>query len=253
MKHAGIASTLVFGLAVLGAVPVQADPLPGGSTFVQCSADGNSAFDAAGCVVGGIPGVPSFAEASATLTTSPRAVAAAVSPVAGVFGAGSSAEAFYFFQVTGGNAGNVVPILIDVNLTSLSTVAAIAMARVLVSTSAMSSTFVKEVCTDGTCGQTTFSGTLNLQARSGSTTDSVTLFVTAHADPTHVSTESASATADPYIYVDPTFANAGLYSIVVSPGAGNVPVLAVPEPPTWALWLLAGGVLAARRRRRAAD
>ena len=67
--------------------------------------------------------------------------------------------------------------------------------------------------------------------------------------------ESASASADPFIFVDPAFSNASLYSIVVSPGVGNAGALAVPEPggiwPMLAVGLAAIGFTRVRRRRSA--
>jgi hypothetical protein len=48
----------------------------------------------------------------------------------------------------------------------------------------------------------------------------------------------ASATFDPYFYVDPSFPNANQYSIIVSAGIGNAPAGSVPEPSTWALLLI---------------
>jgi hypothetical protein len=62
----------------------------------------------------------------------------------------------------------------------------------------------------------------------------------------------ASAFADPYFYIDPTFlaANPG-YSVVLSPFAGNDPIGA-PEPASWAVMVLGfaglGAVLRGRRR-----
>jgi hypothetical protein len=53
--------------------------------------------------------------------------------------------------------------------------------------------------------------------------------------------ESASASADPFIFIDPAFPNAALYSIVVSPGVGNS-TAAVPEPAS--VHLVISGVLA---------
>lgn len=53
------------------------------------------------------------------------------------------------------------------------------------------------------------------------------------------------AVADPYIYVDPAFAYAGDYRIVVSAGVGNAPP--VPEPST--LWLAVAGLAVLCRRR----
>ena len=60
---------------------------------------------------------------------------------------------------------------------------------------------------------------------------------------------TASASIDPYIFVDPQFANAGDYAITVSDGVANVPP--VPEPSAWALSLAClGGLGAVRSRRR---
>ena len=60
---------------------------------------------------------------------------------------------------------------------------------------------------------------------------------------------SASASIDPFIFVDPSFANAGDYTITVSDGVANVSP--VPEPSAWALSLAAvGGLGAVRSRRR---
>jgi hypothetical protein len=54
---------------------------------VQCSADGNSAFHATECTVGGFPGVPSSSIASAELLPFPLVIAEASTPPTGVFGA----------------------------------------------------------------------------------------------------------------------------------------------------------------------
>ncbi len=55
------------------------------------------------------------------------------------------------------------------------------------------------------------------------------------------------ATLDPYVYIDPTFADASLYTLSVSQGLGNS---AVPEPAS-ILGLVAGLGLFVRRRRGA--
>ena len=61
----------------------------------------------------------------------------------------------------------------------------------------------------------------------------------------------AFARIDPFIFVDPSFANAADYTITVADGVGNALPPAVPEPGTWALLLAGlGGVKAAWRRRR---
>ena len=62
---------------------------------------------------------------------------------------------------------------------------------------------------------------------------------------------NATASIDPFIFVDPSFANAGDYAITVSDGVANVPP--VPEPSAWALSLAAvGGLGAVRSSRRRA-
>jgi hypothetical protein len=62
--------------------------------------------------------------------------------------------------------------------------------------------------------------------------------------------ESASATADPFLFVDPSFPNASVYSILVSPGVGNVPVptATAPEPASVVLFALAVLFCAGARR-----
>ena len=42
--------------------------------------------------------------------------------------------------------------------------------------------------------------------------------------------EDSSASADPLIVIDPSFANAANYSIVLSPAVANAVESAVPEP-----------------------
>ena len=65
--------------------------------------------------------------------------------------------------------------------------------------------------------------------------------------------QSATAFADPYIFIDPSFPNANLYSIVVSDGVNNSPFASAPAPEPASAALFALGVLfcaAARRRKR---
>ncbi len=52
--------------------------------------------------------------------------------------------------------------------------------------------------------------------------------------------ESANASADPFIFIDPSFAGAQNYHIVVSDGVGNaLPASTVPEPGTLGLMVTA--------------
>jgi hypothetical protein len=59
----------------------------------------------------------------------------------------------------------------------------------------------------------------------------------------------AQAEVDPFIFVDPRFPNAGEYTITVLGGVANA--LPVPEPDAWALLLVGlGGLSTTARRRR---
>lgn len=222
-------------LAMAVAIPATAAPLPAGSTFVQCFADGNNAFHATECSTGGFVGVPPSAFSSATLSPIPAVSVEVTSPPAAVLGAGADANATYYFQVTGGNVGDVVPLMFDFTMSATSTPESSALARIIVRTSEVPFTVEELVCNPQECGESTFSDTLSISARSGANLDSVTLYVLAQSPATRISHESARAFAVPYIYIDPSFPNASLYSIVVSPGAGNMP--SVPEPAT--IWLAA--------------
>jgi hypothetical protein len=67
------------------------------------------------------------------------------------------------------------------------------------------------VCSDGTCGTTarSFSGTLNTRARSGDLNE-LSLRVQVAVVGNTLFAESASASADPFIFVDPAFPDASL-------------------------------------------
>jgi hypothetical protein len=79
----------------------------------------------------------------------------------------------------------------------------------------------------------------SLAATSGSI-DQLYLELTVSASSHPQSGDSADASAEPFIYVDPSFAGAGNYSILVSSGIGNG--AASPKPGT--LLLLCTGVSA---------
>jgi hypothetical protein len=51
-----------------------------------------------------------------------------------------------------------------------------------------------------------------------------------NADILFVTDANVSASVDPYIQIDPSFSDAGLFTVEVSPGIGNSPLTTTPEP-----------------------
>lgn len=241
-------------LASTVATTANAASLPSSSSNVFCSVEGNTFMHPTLCEFGGFPGVRASAYAE-VLPATPNVIAIASRPTTALLGAGSSATFLYRFQVAGPTEGELVPLLMDTYLLAESTFESSALARMIVSTT--SGVFKGfEVCTDDTrCEESSFSETISLNVLTGSTLDSVTLYAEAQARINQFENERATAVADPYIYVDPTFPNAHLYSVVVSSGVGNAPHQPVPEPAT--ICLMGGGLgclwwigTRARRARR---
>jgi hypothetical protein len=236
--HSGIS---YFGLWLLvlaavggpAAIPAKADLLPPPTSIAHCTATPSFIQDPTACSISG-----TLDSASATAITSPfvSLTAEAFSAASPTLHAASAvADVQYSFQVTGGNPGDIVPILIETDLATLCTESVNsrcnAFSELNINTSVVGFRTLVVVCTDGTCGTTanSFSGTASTFARSGAVGDFLDLFVQAGASGSFSAIdESASASADPFIFIDPSFANASLYSIVVSPGVGN----ALPSPTT---------------------
>ncbi len=178
---------------------------------------------------------------------------------------GASLSITYYFEVTGGNIGDPVSVLMDSILRSAGTGAnfeSFSAADAMVSLSVNGNTvshLLQYGCGPGNCGfQQNWAGTLAMQMAVG---DIGTVWVE-----TDIDTEAgisgcpgvncvqglatASTLADPYIYIDPNTPNAWEYSIVVSDGIGNTPLGSTPEPSS--LMLVGSGVvgLGAMMRRK---
>jgi hypothetical protein len=242
-------------LAALSALaaPARADTLPVAITETSCGADPNGVFqrvvDPTGCVL---------ATALGSLTLSPFVSLSVQISTLGVFlngvhGGGATAVVRYFFEVTGGNSGDVVPLLIATNLSTAGTPES--GGHSFASLSAFTNSFGTSsvaVCTNESCGTTdsSFLGILSTRARSGEVGE-LDLQVSVGSGPS-LNSGFASASADPFIYVDPSFSAASQYSILVSPGVGNgIASASVPEPGSAGLLALPAGLLlwiAARRR-----
>lgn len=237
---------LVLALAC-HATPARADPLPNGSSATLCSAEGNISTDLLTCEFVGGPGVPSSAFALASPEV-PAVRAEAQASVQAVLGAGSSASVFYFFAVEGPVTGVQVPLLMDVRLEASATDDSLAYARISVSTSVQDLAFLGEVCQGRTVTEcdhpAALEETISLVAMTGSREDGVNMYTQAQAFINREFAQSATAFADPYIYVDPSFTDAHLYHVTVSPGFGNAPPVPEPAP----LWLFVPGLLWLRWR-----
>jgi hypothetical protein len=243
------AATMVAGAA----------PLSPYTSLVGCTAASLSTQDPAICSI-----VSGGASASASATVPFSSVTASAFSTAGSGKQGhASAGMTYYFQVTGGVPGDLVPVLFQITLTTTSTEAqspkSYAAANFVRFTSIDGLVAGPQVCTYvAICGSlvTSFSGTPGVHSASGSTGDFVNLTVQAHAAAGFGTVdESAEAFADPYIFIDPSFPNASLYSIIVSPGVANSPdaPTSAPEPASGALCaaLLLGITLAVPARSRA--
>jgi hypothetical protein len=188
--------------------------------------------------------VCSFGGASASASLSPF-----VGIQAGASGFGQSngavAQAKYSFEVVGGNPGDLVPVDVSFDLRTAASVNGIddigggiadAFADINVLNHGQS---ILEKCastdriTRDLCGVDFFSGSIALTAMSGDLSNQLQLRAIAGTGPDPFGDSlSASAFADPFIFVDPAFARAGQYSIVLSPDVGNGIASPVPEPAT---------------------
>lgn len=241
---------LLSGLVALRA-PASTLPPPA-TTLADCAVDATRLLSPASCALN----LTGSASASLTLSPFVSLTAQAASPPndAAIHGAAARAILTYSFEVIGGNPGDIVPVLIATSLSSLGSdpTHGIGFAELSVHTGAAGDSFVA-VCSNAACGTTasSFSGTLLTRARSGDTSNELTLQVQASTGDSLLAT-SASASADPFIFIDPSFPGAALYDIVVSPGIGNAEITAAPEPGTMSLFPCAAALLGLARRRRPA-
>jgi hypothetical protein len=195
---------------------------------------------------------PSYATlqgASASLSTAPFvSLQAQVSDAAGVASQDAFASLDYYFAVVGGNPGDAVPVLVQTSLLVTATA---------YPTNASAAIYVggfggvsAAVCVgQTTCTSNQFSGTLAVNAFSG---QAVEVFLTISAEEGYSYGGSAFASADPYIFVNPSFADAADYSIIVSDDVGNS-LATTPLPtalPLLATGLGALGLLRWRRQRK---
>jgi len=191
----------------------------------------------------------SLLSASGSVSISPFAnIQSQVSDVgSGVGGSGAISTLTYFFSVVGGNVGDAVKV--DV-ATSLSATASSDLFFGLAKIDVGGTNNERAVCTDSQCASTQFNGIINLTANSGT---AVMVQILVEANGNSLAVGSASASADPFIFIDPTDPNASEYAIIVSDGVGNA-LATTPLPATLPLFstgLGALGLLGWRRKRKA--
>jgi hypothetical protein len=221
-----------FALLAVSAVSAASATLPPSDGIAGCAALG-TAISTDPC---------SFEGASAFTVGAPFATAEAMVTAPPDFGPGANSALTYYFTVDGPDTG---PIAIGIATNLLTSASEDNTAFAGISTSQGTN-----VCADtneGLCGGSQFDGILIEMDEPGQVY-SVHLEAVASVG---IFGGSAFASADPFIFVEPTDIDASEYSIRVSDGVANAvaPSSSVPELSTWAMLLLgfAGLGITARR------
>ena len=197
-------------------------------------------------------------QASRTLSPDPAVSANIVYSGSGLTGGG--AELTYYFTVDGPNASAAIPIDVDYRLAGVRNASTVDFFSQIVvqpnfsngdggdsKTLCTSSDFA--ICTAGFGGSE--AGTIHVVSSVG---ELGSVYINAAVSAGYLPAEqTGSALVDPFIHIDHSFADYASYSVEVSPGVGNAPIVAgVPEPTMWAMMMLglgaAGGALRSRRR-----
>ena len=223
-------SVLPFAFSLMS-VGVAKAALPGPTSTVSCTPIGQPTFYASTyCHQGDV---------TASISEYPDVTLQATAD----YSQGASADLDYYFEVTGGSYGDAVPILIDTSLVTSGGVVKGGFASITINGNQ-----VAVACTNICGSDISFTGPISLTAYSGEA-EYIDLYVQVDGQAGRAGT--AYASIDPYIHVDPSFAQADDYAVIVSPGIGNSPAGAgVPEPTTWAMILIGFGGLGGILRRR---
>lgn len=167
----------------------------------------------------------------------------------------AQAYATYYFGITGPSAIDVPLILTGYSSTSAhGCVPGVGCSSIAVLEEAGRNnsplvSFNPGYCYEGSssCGSFTFTQSLTLTASTATTVGDFG-YVTLKSYLGAIN-GSAAGFIDPYIAIDPTFADAALYRVVFSAGTGNGGN-AVPEPATWLMLLIGFGFAGSALRQR---
>ena len=244
----------VAGALALISSHAAATPLAPATSFIQCKTDfpGSSqvATDPSSCSLGGGGALSSFGAVVQSPFISLVGQVSSIGFPVNAVGAAVTGVLDYEFQLTGGTPGTVVPVQVDFNLDTVGDDPDHAYGFTTLSVGNVEGLGVTvAACTAGqNCGgPESLHSSFIVHLRSGGPNATVHIGIQAFAGASPFD-QFASVSADPYLFVDPSFTGAGQYTISVSAGVANVP-LAVPEPPVAVLLAAGLGLLALRRRR----
>ena len=238
-----LASAAVLGVAALAASGQAARAvtiLPAFNGTTECVSGALVVDNAGPCTAGG---------AAANFTPSPFAGVTASAIGGPSISNGGLAFLTYFYTIDGPNTD---PVTVDI-FTNLST--SVAGGPNNVAFASLFDTEGHQICAIlGSIGCNGVGGVVNAGELTEQETPGLVYSIELEVEASTVggAGNTAFASADPLIIVDPTTLNAGLYSIRLSAGVGNgLPPSGTPEPAAWVAMLagfgLAGASLRARR------
>jgi hypothetical protein len=250
-KLVSLALFLVLAAAAIGGRASAAVSLPSASFILGCESWFHNTLEERDDIAGATSGSCGVESGSASLVSDPAVVLEATSLGSGVNGTAIlTGEATYYFAVTGPDAD--VPVTIRTRLfASTSAVedpdeeSSVANALIVVSSGpTVARAFVCEQFATSCGSPGAFDGDLQLTVPTGTAVKVFLQIDVASPD------GPAQASVDPWIFVDPSVADAGQYSIVLSDGVSNGLPAGVPEPAAWAMLLVGAGLAGGMVRRR---